>query len=116
MILYSDNGGPKRGASILETLYESSIASSFSRLRTRNVNAVSIFKTCKYTPDYPYKGFFDKCEASDLVLKFSHWYNVNYKHIGSKLVTPHQRHAGFAKQVLAKIKDVYQKASDKNQE
>lgn len=42
-----------------ETLYQLGVATSFSRPRVSNDNAYSesIFKTCKYRPDYPYKGF-----------------------------------------------------------
>ena len=43
---------------MLETLYQLGVATSFSRPRVSNDNAYaeSIFKTCKYRPDYPYKG------------------------------------------------------------
>jgi putative transposase len=116
LILHSDNGSPMKGASMLETLYQLGVATSFSRPRVSNDNAYSesIFKTCKYRPDYPYKGFLSIAEARDWVLKFSHWYNVNHKHSGLKFVIHHQRHAGLAKEVLVKRKDVYQKAKDKN--
>jgi putative transposase len=115
LVLHSDNGSPMKGDLMLETLY---VATSFSRPRVSNDNAYSesIFKTCKYRPDYPYKGFLSITEARDWVLQFSHWYNVNHKHGGLKFVTPHQRHASLAKKVLAKKKDVYQKAKDKNPE
>ena len=118
LILHSDNGSPMKGASMLETLYQLGVATSFSRPRVSNDNAYSesIFKTCKYRPDYPYKGFLNIAKARDWVLKFSHWYNVNHKHSGLKFVTPHQRHAGLAREVLAKRKDVYQQAKLRNPE
>ena len=118
LILHSDNGSPMKGASMLETLYQLGVATSFSRPRVSNDNAYSesIFKTCKYRPDYPYKGFLNIDQARDWVLKFSHWYNVNHKHSGLKFVTPHQRHAGLAKEVLAKRKEVYQQARVNNPE
>jgi putative transposase len=74
LILHSDNGSPMKGASMLETLYQLGIATSFSRPRVSNDNAYSesILKTCKYRPDYPYKGFLSIAEARDWVLKFSH--------------------------------------------
>jgi putative transposase len=118
LILHSDNGSPMKGASMLETLYQLGVATSFSRPRVSNDNAYSesIFKTCKYRPDYPYKGFLNINEARDWVLKFTHWYNVNHKHSGLKFVTPHQRHARLAKEVLAKRKEVYQKAKARHPE
>ena len=116
LILHSDNGSPMKGASMLETLYQLGVTTSFSRPRVSNDNAYSesIFKTCKYRPDYPYKGFLNIDEARDWVLKFTHWYNVNHKHSGLKFVTPHQRHAGLAEDVLARRKEVYQQAKARN--
>ena len=90
LILHSYNRNPMKGASMLETLYQLGVATSFSRPRVSNDSAYSesIFKTCKYRPDYPYKGFLSIAEARDWVLKFSYWYNVNHKHSGLKFVTP----------------------------
>jgi transposase InsO family protein len=118
LILHSDNGSPMKGASMLEVLYQLGVATSFSRPRVSNDDAYSesIFKTCKYRPDYPYKGFLNIYEPRDWVLKFSHLYNVNHRHSGLKFVTPHQRHAGLAKEVLAKRKEASQKAKVRNPE
>jgi len=48
-----------KGASLMETLYRLGIMKSYSRPRVSNDNAYaeSIFRTCKYRPDYPHKGF-----------------------------------------------------------
>ena len=118
LVLHSDNGSPMKGSSMLETLYQLGVVSSFNRPRVSNDNAYaeSIFKTCKYRPDYPYKGFSTIEEARDWVLKFSHWYNFNHKHSGIKFVTPHQRHSGLADEVLANRKEVYQRAKERNPE
>lgn len=118
LVLHSDNGSPMKGSSMLETLYSLGVVSSFSRPRVSNDNAYaeSIFKTCKYRPDCPYKGFSTIDEARDWVLKFSHWYNFNHKHSGIKYVTPHQRHSGLADKVLANRKEVYQRAKERNPE
>ncbi len=116
LVLHSDNGSPMKGSSMLETLYQLGVATSFSRPRVSNDNAYaeSIFKTCKYRPDYPYKGFESIEKARDWVLKFSHWYNFNHKHSGIKFITPHQRHSGLADRVLDKRKAVYQRAKERN--
>ena len=50
------------------------------------------------------------------MLKFSHWYNFNHKHSGIKYITPHQRHSGVASEVLAKRKEVYQRAKEQTPE
>ncbi len=116
LVLHSDNGSPMKGSSMLETLYQLGVATSFSRPRVSNDNAYaeSIFKTCKYRPDYPYKGFESIEKARDWVLTFSHWYNFNHKHSGIKFITPHQRHSGLADRVLDKRKAVYQRAKERN--
>ena len=118
LVLHSDNGSPMKGSSMLETLHNLGVVSSFSRPRVSNDNAYaeSIFKTCKYRPGYPYKGFLTIEEARDWVLKFSHWYNFNHKHSGIKYVSPHQRHSGLAGDVLANRKEVYQGAKDAHPE
>ena len=116
LVLHSDNGSPMKGSSMLETLYQLGVAVSFSRPRVSNDNAYaeSIFKTCKYRPDYPYKGFTTIEKARRWVLEFSYWYNVNHKHSGIKFLTPHQRHSGLADEVLAQGKEVYQRAKERH--
>lgn len=118
LVLHSDNGSPMKGSSMLETLYSLGVVSSFNRPKVSNDNAYaeSIFKTCKYRPDYPYKGFSTIDEARSWVLKFSHWYNFNHKHSGIKYVSPHQRHSGLAGDILANRKEVYQGAKDAHPE
>jgi hypothetical protein len=107
-----------KGTSMLEKLHQLGVATSFSRQRVRNDVAFSesIFKTCRYGHDYPYKGFLNIDETRYWMLKFSHWYNVSHKHSGLKFVTPHQRHAVLAKEVLAKRKEVYKKAKVRSPE
>ncbi|GAE94742.1 mobile element protein [Gracilibacillus boraciitolerans JCM 21714] len=73
-----------KGASILETLYQLGITPYRSRPRVSNDNpyAESIFRTCKYRPDYPAKGFSELTEAREWVLAFVHWYNKDHRHSG----------------------------------
>ncbi len=116
LVLHSDNGSPMKGASMLETMYSLGVVSSFSRPRVSNDNAYaeSIFRTCKYRPDYPYKGFRDIEEARDWVLRFVHWYNLEHRHSGIKFVTPHSRHEGKDEEILAQRKAVYAKAKQRH--
>jgi len=116
LVLHSDNGSPMKGASLLATLYELGVASSYSRPRVSNDNAYaeSIFKTCKYRPDYPSQGFTTLEDARDWVLKFVHWYNYQHKHSGLKFVTPVQRHNGEDAAVIANRQRVYQEAKASN--
>ncbi len=92
LVLHSDNGSPMKGASMLETLRRLGVTSSFSRPRVSNDNAYaeSLFRTCKYRPDYPVNG----------LLSFSRWYNAEHKHSSLKFTTLEQRHTGEATAIL----------------
>jgi len=109
LVLHSDNGSPMKGASMVETLYRLGVVKSHSRPRVSNDNAYaeSLFRTCKYRPDYPYKGFAKLADARVWVLKFAHWYNHDHKHSGLKFMTPHQRHSGQTYEVMNNRKEVY---------
>lgn len=112
LVLHSDNGSPMKGATLLETLYSLGITPSKSRPRVSNDNpyAESIFRTCKYRPEYPEKGFKDRTEAREWVLRFVHWYNHEHRHSGLNFLTPSQRHRGQSEQVFEKRRQVYEAA------
>ena len=112
LVLHSDNGSPMKGASMLETLRRLGVTSSFSRPRVSNDNAYaeSLFRTCKYRPDYPVNGFATIEDARAWVLSFSRWYNTEHKHSGLKFTTPEQRHTGEATAILEHRQQVYHKA------
>lgn len=112
LVLHADNGSPMKGATLLETLYRLGITPSYSRPRVSNDNAFpeSLFRTCKYRPDYPAKGFKTLDEARAWVLSFVHWYNTEHKHSSLKFTTPQQRHTGEATMILEHRKQVYEAA------
>ena len=112
LVLHSDNGSPMKGASLVEMLYRLGVVRSHSRPRVSNDNAYaeSIFRTCKYRPDYPYKGFATLDAARAWVLKFVQWYNHEHKHSGLKFMTPCQRHSGQTAQVMGNRRAVYEAA------
>lgn len=118
LVLHSDNGSPMKGSSLMATLDNLGIASSYSRPRVSNDNAFaeSIFRTCKYRPDYPHKGFTALEEARAWVLEFVHWYNVRHRHSGIKFMTPSQRHNGKAKQIAAMRSVTYEAAKARHPE
>lgn len=118
LILHSDNGSPMKGSSLLITLYELGIAPSNSRPRVSNDNAYieSFFKTVKYMPSFPHKGFSTIEEARIWVAQFSRYYNSEHRHSSLKFITPNQRHNGNAEQIMAKRERVYQEAKQKNPE
>lgn len=115
LVLHSDNGGAMKGATMLATLENLGVAASFSRPRVSNDNAYaeSLFRTCKYRPDYPRKPFADAAAARAWMHRFVQWYNHTHKHSGLKFVTPTQRHSGQAEQLMAKRREVYAAARER---
>ena len=116
LVLHSDNGSPMKGASLMETLYKLNVVSSYNRPRVSNDNAYaeSIFRTCKYRPDYPSKGFTDIVTARAWVLEFVRWYNHKHKHSGLKFLSPVERHNGLDEAIMKKRKAVYEAAKSRN--
>ena len=118
IILHSDNGSPMRAATFLATLEKLGVTSSFSRPRVSNDNpySESLFKTMKYRPQYPYKGFSSLFKAREWVAKFVEWYNNDHLHSGLKFITPYQRHYNLAEKIMSKRTITYQLAKAKHPE
>lgn len=118
LVLHSDNGSPMKAATFLSTLEKLGVQSSFSRPRVSNDNPYSeaLFKTMKYRPKYPFKGFCSLEEARQWVAKFVRWYNTEHLHSGINFITPYQRHYGLDKAVMAKRTQVYELAKAKHPE
>lgn len=116
LVLHSDNGSPMKGSSMLETMRHLGVVSSYSRPRVSNDNAYaeSIFRTCKYRPGYPYRGFKDIGKAREWILGFVRWYNQEHRHSGIKFVTPQSRHEGKDEDILAQRKAVYEQAKQRH--
>jgi len=116
LVLHSDNGSAMKGATMLATLEQLGVAPSFSRPRVSNDNAYaeSLFRTCKYRPDYPGKPFGSLEEAQAWTQKFVRWYNQDHKHSGLKFVTPAQRHRGQDAAILKRREQVYREARSRN--
>ena len=65
LVLHADNGSPMKGATMKMTMEKLGITASYSRPRVSNDNPFSeaLFRTCKYRPDWPTKGFATKADA-----------------------------------------------------
>lgn len=116
LTLHSDNGGPMKGATMLATLQRLGVTPSFSRPRVSDDNAFSesLFKTMKYCPAFPKRGFSSLDEAKAWVEKFVNWYNNKHLHSGINYVTPSSRHTGKDKDILLNRKKVFEKARKRN--
>ena len=99
----------------LETL---GVTPSYSRPRVSNDNpySESLFRTVKYRPEYPAKGFENIGAARHWVGVFAAWYNDGHRHSGIRYVTPSQRHNGEDGQLLARRHEVYQEARRRRQD
>ena len=115
LVLHSDNGAPMKSLTFKSKMEELGITASHSRPRVSNDNpySESVFKTMKYCPRWPTKGF-DTIEACRAWVKdFVIWYNEMHCHSGIRFVTPLQRHQGKDKDILKKRHKVYQEARER---
>ena len=111
-VLHGDNGSTLKATTVLAMLNWLGIKPSYSRPRVSDDNAYaeSVFRTAKYRPEFPAKGFTDLQQARAWAADFVHWYNVDHRHSGIRYVSPAQRHAGEDTAVLAARHAVYQAA------
>jgi hypothetical protein len=90
----------------------------FSRARPRvsddNAYAESLFRTAKYWPEFPARGFADLDQARTWAAGFVQWYNFDHRHSGIRYVSPAQRHAGDDHAILAARHALYIKARELN--
>ena len=116
LILHADNGSPMKGATMKVTMERLGVTASFSRPRVSNDNPFSeaLFRTCKYVPSWPAKGFASIEEARAWVMDFARWYNTQHQHSAIRFVTPEARHRGDDAALLANRHVVYQAARDKH--
>ena len=114
-VLHSDNGGPMKGATMLATMQKLGIVPSFSRPRVSDDNAYaeSLFRTLKYCPEYPSKGFATVVDARAWVTRFVAWYNDTHLHSSIGFVTPSSRHAGEDIAILEQRRNTYEVARER---
>ena len=98
------------------TMEKLGITASYSRPRVSNDNPFSeaLFRTCKYRPDWPTKGFATKADAQAWVKSFAGWYNGAHLHSAIRFVTPDARHAGHDYATLANRASLYADARAQN--
>jgi transposase InsO family protein len=113
-VLHGDNGATLKATTVLAMLDWLGVAPSYSRPRVSDDNAYaeSLFRTAKYRPEFPAKGFADLQAAHAWAAAFVAWYNVDHRHSGIRYVSPAQRHAGEDKAILAARHALYLKARD----
>jgi putative transposase len=115
-VLHGDNGSTLKATTVLAMLYWLGIKPSYSRPRVSDDNAYveSLFRTAKYRPQFPDKGFADLDEARAWAARFVHWYNHDHRHSGIRYVSPAQRHAGDDTAILAARHALYLQARERH--
>ena len=116
LVLHGDNGSPLKGATVQAMLARLGITPSYSRPRVSDDNAFieSLFRTCKYMPDFPRRGFASLEIARRWVRDFVDGYNHHHLHRGIRFVTPAQRYCGDDIAILANRHAVYQAARERH--
>jgi transposase InsO family protein len=115
-VLHGDNGATLKATTVLAMMTWLGLKASHSRPRVSDDNAYveSLFRTAKYRPLYPGKGFSTLEDARSWADAFVHWYNHEHRHSGIRYVSPAQRHAGQDRELLAHRHTLYQAAQASN--
>jgi putative transposase len=74
-VLHGDNGATLKATTVLAMLHWLGIKPSYSRPRVSNDNAFAeaLFRTVKYRPEFPSKGFADLDAARQSTVRFMQW-------------------------------------------
>jgi transposase InsO family protein len=115
-VLHGDNGATLKATTVLAMLHWLGIEPSYSRPRVSDDNAYAeaLFRTAKYRPEFPVRGFAELDAARQWTTRFVRWYNTEHRHSGIGYVTPAQRHAGEDRSLLTARHELYQRARQAN--
>ena len=118
LVLHSDNGAAMRGSTMIATLQWLGVVPSFSRPHVSDDNPYSeaLFRTLKHTPAYPRLPFAGIASAEGWVARFADWYNGVHRHSAIRYVTPNERYFGQEQAVLARRRELYERARATNPE
>jgi len=115
-VLHGDNGATFKATTVLAMLHWLGVKPSYSRPRVSDDNAFveSLFRTAKYRPEFPARGFADLRSARQWAADFVRWYNHEHRHSGIGYVTPAQRHAGDDRRILQARHELYRQARERH--
>lgn len=115
-VLHGDNGATLKATTVVAMLHWLGVKPSYSRPRVSDDNAYAeaLFRTAKYRPEFPAKGFSDLEGARAWATSFVRWYNHEHRHSGIRYVSPAQRHAGADHAILAARHELYVRARERN--
>ena len=100
LTLHADRGPSMKAKATALLLADLGVTKSHSRPYNSNDNpfSESLFKTCKYQPQFPER-FGSIQDASAFCRRFFDWYNGDHHHLGIGLMTPNQVHYGQADEI-----------------
>ena len=115
-VLHGDNGSTLKATTVLAMLNWLGIEPSYSRPRVSDDNpyAESLFRTAKYRPQFPARGFTSLDDARHWAREFVAWYNLEHRHSAIGYVTPAQRHDGQDRKLLAARHSLYLRARERH--
>ncbi len=115
-VLHGDNGATLKATTVLAMMNWLGLRASHSRPRVSDDNAFieALFRTVKYRPQYPAKGFANLENARSWASRFVTWYNHEHRHSGIRYVSPAERHAGHDHNILDRRHLLYQEAQAAN--
>jgi putative transposase len=115
-VLHGDNGATLKATTVLAMLHWLGVKPSYSRPRVSDDNAFveSLFRTAKYRPEFPGRGFADLQQARSWAAQFVRWYNHEHRHSGISYVSPAQRHSGADRSILDARVALYEQARQRN--
>lgn len=105
LTLHADRGSSMRSKPVAALLADLGVVKSHSRPHVSDDNPYSEaqFKTLKYQPDFPQR-FGALADARAHCARFFNWYNLQHRHSGIGMMTPHSVHTGQAAAIHAKRK------------
>jgi transposase InsO family protein len=115
-VLHGDNGATLKATTVLAMLQWLGVKPSYSRPRVSDDNpyAESLFRTAKYRPEFPTKGFETLEGARAWAAEFVRWYNHEHHHSGIRYVSPAARHDGRDNDILAARHALYLQARERH--
>ena len=115
-VLHGDNGATLKATTVLAMMHWLGLRASYSRPQVSddNVFVEALFRTAKYRPQFPVKGFGGLKQAREWASSFVRWYNDDHyhdhdhRHSAIRDVSPAQRHDGEDRVALQTHDALYQ--------
>lgn len=111
-VLHGDERSMLKAPTVLAMMNWTGLRAPYSRPRLSKDNSFTdaLFRTAKYRPQFPVKGFADLEQARQSASSPVHWYKHDHRHSAIRYVSPAQRHVGEDHAVLRARHAFYEQA------